>query len=227
MAEINNKKVVWSYSSINLYRTCPNQWRAKYRDKEVEFQATSATIWGNEVHKEAEMCIKENREPTERYKLLQPYLNTFKKLPGTMDAEVELAVTEDLKPCGFWDKDAWLRGKLDVLINQETKGIITDWKTGSAKPNDFGELRCFSLLTFLNFEEIEQTKNIYIWLKKDHEPTSEIVKRGQQQELLDNLAETIHKIEESLMWDRWYKKKSGLCGQWCDVISCEHNGKRK
>lgn len=220
------KKYIWSYSSISLYRTCPNQWRAKYRDKEVVFKPTEHTIWGTEVHSEAENCIKENRQPTERYKFLAPYLHSIKALNGAASAEVELAVTEDLKPCGFWDKDAWLRGKLDVLVNQSDKAIIFDWKTGKAKPSDFGELRCFSLLTFLNYEEVEKTKNVYLWLKKDHPPTHEIIDRSQKGALLDALAVTVERIEESLASDEWPQKQSGLCKSWCDVISCPKNGRR-
>lgn len=217
-----------SYSKINLYRTCPNQWKAKYFSKEVEFKPTAATVWGTDVHAEAEQCIKENREPTKRYEVIKPYLDSIRKFDAkSVTAEQEFAITKDLKPTGFWSEDAWLRGKLDVFVHQETKGQILDWKTGKAKPSDFGELRCFSLLTFCNHAEIEKTRNTYIWLKGDSKPTQEIINRDRIPELVDDLAATIEKIEESVNFDKWPMKQSGLCASYCDVVSCPRNGRNK
>ena len=104
--------------------------------------------------------------------------------------------------------------------------MILDWKTGKAKPNDFGELRCFSLLTFLNNRQIEKTKNIYFWLKNDSSPTSEIIGRERTDELLNDIVSTVDRIEESLETDVWPQKQSGLCKSWCDVVSCPKNGRR-
>ena len=212
-----------SYSKLNLFRTCPNQFKAKYIDKIVEFKPTAATIYGTELHAEAEHCIKENRNPVERFAVLQPYLDSIRKFKSKyVTAEQEFAITKDLTPTGFWDDNAWLRGKLDVLVHQEDKAQVLDWKSGKARPTDFGELRCFSLLTFCNLPEIEKTKNTYIWLKQDHPPTSEIIERSRIQELASDLAETIDKIEDSLNSDTWLKKSSGLCAAYCDV-PCKFN----
>jgi len=227
MSYENFKLYPLSFSKINLYRTCPTQWKAKYFDKSVEFKPTEATIYGTELHAEAEQCIKENRNPVERFEVLQPYLDSIRKFKSKyVTAEQEFAITKDLTPTGFWDDNAWLRGKLDVLVHQEDKAQVLDWKSGKAKPKDFDELRCFSLLTFCNLPEIEKTKNTYIWLKKDHPPTSEIVERSRVQELASDLAETIDQIENSVMFDQWKMRVSGLCGKWCDVVSCPKNGRR-
>lgn len=223
----NYKKPVWSFSGVNLYRTCPNQYRAKNWTKEIKFAPTQHTIWGNECHTALEKRIGEKVPLADRFVHLETYAQTIEKLKGEVSCELELAITEDLKPCGYWDKNAWFRGKLDVLVDQGDKAIITDWKTGTAKPNDFNELRAFSMLTFANRPEVEKTKNVYIWLKKDSPPTSEIVARDKMQELVDDLGATIQQIEHSMETDTWKPRPSGLCGQWCDVVSCKHNGRHR
>lgn len=217
-----------SFSKINLYRTCPNQFRAKYFDKEVEFKPTAATTWGTELHSEAEHCIKDNREPTERFEVIKPYLASIRKFESKfVTAEQEFAITKELTPTGFWDDNAWLRGKLDVFVHQEDKAQILDWKSGKAKPKDFEELRCFSLLTFCNHMEIQKTKNTYIWLKQDSKPTTEIIERYRMPELADKLNNTIEQIENSACFDTWQQRQSGLCREYCDVVSCPKNGRNK
>lgn len=217
----------YSFSKINLYRTCARQYQAKYVTKEVKFQQTPQALWGTETHAAAEHYVNESKPLPPRFEVLQPYLNIIMALPGTKRAEVEFGIKEDLSPCDFWAPDCLLRGKLDVLVDQEDKAIIADWKTGKAKPNDFEELRCFSVLTFLNKPEISKTKNTYIWLKKDSPPTTEIVQRSQINELLEPLQDTIAQIENSICYDEFKPRPSGLCQKYCDVISCRHNGRSK
>ena len=217
----------YSFSKINAYRTCPYQWYEKYISKTVEFKPTAATQWGVDTHTAAEHCINDSKPLTERYALLKPYIDKILATPGTKRAEVEYAVTVDLKPCDFWNSSAWLRGKLDVEINQGDKVHILDWKTGRAKPTDFNELRCFSVLTFLNNPEVDKTRNSYIWLKLDSKPTVEFQDRSNLMSLIEPLQETIDLIERDVSSGVFRPKPSGLCGAWCDVVSCKHNGKNK
>lgn len=218
---------IFSFSKINLFRTCERQFEAKYVTKEVVFQPTAATQWGVEVHKAGEDAINDGKPLTPRYALLQPYLNTIINTEGVKRAEVEYAITKDLKPCDFWDKSAMLRGKLDIEINQGSRVQILDWKTGKAKPSDFNELRCFSVLTFLNNPEVEKTRNTYIWLKGDSKPTVEIQNRSNIISLLEPLQDTMDKIERALESDTFRPVRSGLCKSWCDVVDCKYNGKNK
>lgn len=213
----------YSFSKINTYRICPTQYEAKYVLKNVVFKPTAATQWGTDIHKSAEDYINSGKPLTERYAVLKPYLNIIDSTEGTKRAEVEYAVTEDLKSCGFWDKNAKLRGKLDVEINQGNRIQILDWKSGKFK-NDFNELRCFSILTFLNNPEVEKTRNCYIWLKGDSKPTVEVIDRSQLSELLEPLQDTMNSIERDLESGVFRPKRSGLCGSWCDV-PCKHNGR--
>ena len=201
------------------------QYDAKYVSKTVKFKPSAPAQWGTDVHKAGEDFINAKIPLAERYNLLQPYLDILDKVEGVKQAEVEYGITKDLKPCSFFDKNAWLRGKLDVQILQNDKAMIWDWKTGTAKPNDFNELRCFSALTFLNNPEVEKTKNTYIWLKNDSPPTTEIIKRSQVDELLEPLVATIDQIEESMETGEFKPKPAGLCKNWCDVTMCKFHGR--
>jgi len=214
----------YSFSKISAYRTCAYQWYHKYIEKTVVFKPTAATQWGTDIHAAAEHYINDAKPLTDRYEVLKPYLDLIDNTEGTKRAEVEYAVTKDLKPCGFWDKSAYLRGKLDVEINQGDRVQILDWKSGKFK-NDFNELRCFSVLTFLNNPEVEKTRNVYIWLKKDSKPTIEIIDRSQITALLEPLQETMSLIERDIESGLFRPKPSGLCKSYCDVLECKHNGR--
>lgn len=214
----------YSFSKINTYRTCAWQYRAKYITKEVKFTQSPQALWGVEVHECAEHYINDGKLLTPRFDVLRPYLTALDQIEGIKRAEVELAIKEDLTPCGFWDADAMLRGKIDVLVDQGDKAIILDWKTGRAKPQDRDELRCFSVLTFLNKPEIEKTKNTYIWLKKDAPPTIEYWTRDKVSELLEQLQETIQRIEHDTCYDSFKPRKNGLCQSYCDA-PCKFNAR--
>ncbi len=120
-----------SYSSLKAWVTCPRQYKALYIDKSVRRTSSPALERGNRIHQALEDAVNGGAEPD----VWTPDGLIHKLSTGSAEAEVELAIRRDGTPCGFWDKDAWLRGKIDVYMGADGRALMIDWKTGKVYPD--------------------------------------------------------------------------------------------
>lgn len=119
-----------SFSSISTFEKCPRHYEAQYVLKTVKFTGSEATRRGDRIHKELENYVswKTDAPPSaapadglhEVLRALYPH--------GVVQVEQAVAVTKDLTPCGFWDKEAYLRGKIDVSLTLDEAVSAWDWK---------------------------------------------------------------------------------------------------
>ena len=131
---------------------------------------------------------------------------------GVLTVEEEMTLNADLKPTGWWDGDAWLRSKIDVLVRVGPKAYMFDWKTGKRRP-DFDQLEMFAVQVFKHYPEIEQIKTTFVWLK-EMKMDSETFTREQESAIWEKILNKVTRIEGALEHDNWPAKPSGLCG-WC------------
>ena len=75
-------------------------------------------------------------------------------------SRTETTLTENLTPTTWWEKDAWLRSILDVLILFEDEAIVMDWKTGKRRP-DFSQLEIFALQVFSHYPNIKKVQSTF------------------------------------------------------------------
>jgi hypothetical protein len=114
-----------------------------------------------------------------------------------------------LEPTGWWDADAWLRSKIDVLVLYKDKAHVLDWKTGKRRV-DFMQLELFALQVFKHFPEINTVNSTFVWLK-EKSIDSEQFTRDQAPDMWRTLLDKIRRIELSLEKDKWPARPSGLC----------------
>tara|TARA_Y100000004_G_scaffold30014_1_gene31173 strand:- start:260 stop:694 length:435 start_codon:yes stop_codon:yes gene_type:complete len=139
---------------------------------------------------------------------------------GTLLAEQQLCLNENLTPTGWWDKDAWLRSILDVLIIIDDKAIVMDWKTGKRRP-DFTQLQLFALQVFKHYPKVKKVQSTFIWLK-DMSMDSETFKSDQTNLMWADMLARIERINQSVEHNNWPAKPSGLCN-WCPAKNiCEY-----
>lgn len=105
-----------SYSAIKAYENCPRQFHEVKILKKYPREETEATIYGTQLHEQAELFIRDGRPLDEGFKFLQPVLDSLNAMPGRKFCEHEMGVTERLEPCGFHDENYWSRGIADLLI---------------------------------------------------------------------------------------------------------------
>lgn len=238
-----------SFSSMDAYETCPKQFYETRVLKRWKQEESEAMRWGNEVHKALENAIKFGRTLPANMSAYAWGLRAInaRSKESVISAELDVAMTEWRRPTGFWDDDAWARGKIDVLIRDEkvTSALNGDWKTGKTKPNS-KQLVMSTLLCFAKWPTLEKVRTVFFWLAEQ-----EAIKRMTQQlfiredddhvrttdakgkiivttvaDLWEPFNETVEKMKWSMQNNIWPANPSGLCKAYCPVLDCPHNGKR-
>jgi hypothetical protein len=128
---------------------------------------------------------------------------------GELHIEKEMVLTENLTLTGWWDADAWLRSKLDILVIKGNDAVVMDWKTGKRKP-DFFQMQMFAVQVFKHFPEVVRVKTSLVWLK-DMKIDSEVYNRMDANALWADIMKRIQRIHDSVEYDKWPAKPSGLC----------------
>lgn len=245
-----SKVIPFSYSSMSAYETCPKQYYETRITKQWKQAESPQMKWGNEVHKALENAVKYARPLPANMAQYQWALDLVnaRKNTSTAHAEMAVALTEDLRPTGFWDTDAWGRGKIDILIEDDAKttAFNGDYKTGKTKPNS-KQLELSTLMCFASYPTLEVVRTGFLWLPEpdlkkritqklyrrtdgDHVETLD-ARGGKLVTTIEDLWEPFRQVVAEMVWSErnntWPAKPSGLCRAWCPVLSCPHNGLRE
>jgi len=213
----------WSFSSIKTFETCPRKYHAEKVEKLYPFQETEHTIYGKEVHKVAEEYIRDGKEIPTGHLRFKPALDSLNKIPGEKLCELEMALTIDKKPTKFLAKDVWVRGIADLVILDGKKAWIVDYKTGSAKYPDKGQLELMALMVFEHYPEVTEVKAALVFLLHDV-----VIKaaydRQDQPFLWGKWEKKAGLLQAAFDNDNWPANPNGLCRKWCPVKHCEFCG---
>ena len=217
----------WSYSRVNSFKQCPKKYYHLYIKKDVVDKGNAATYYGNKVHKAAEHYIQEGIELPRQYKFMQRTLDAFNAIEGEKHCEIRFGVAKEDEmsaPTTFFAKDVWWRGIADLLIVNEARAFIVDYKT--SKNMNYADTKQLDLLagaTFIHYPEVKKIKSALSFVVCNgfisKEYTADLYKSYMN--VFDN---ELERIEVALEKDVWNPVESGLCG-FCPVTSCEHNRK--
>lgn len=130
-----------SYSSISNYIQCPRKFKevnVDYKFKDSSFSSVS----GVDIHKKIEDYIKGSSAvyPLGNYdhaviKCLRETYGAKKSNLYEIGIEQTFAVDGNYSPCDYKDKNAILRGKIDLYVLTPTKLRVIDWKSGKRRDN--------------------------------------------------------------------------------------------
>jgi len=218
-------KYNWSYSSLSLFKQCPHKYYRLRVVKDITDPPTEHLSYGLEVHKAAEDYIGKGTPIPEKYAFVKPHLDKLKSLPGDKLCEEKLGLTRNLEPCGFFDKEVWWRGVADLIILNEDKAYIIDYKTGkSSKYADTQQLEILSLALFKHFPQVKKVKAGLLFVVAD-----DLIKANYEQDsqgvYWSKWLEDTKRLEAAILNDVWNKKPNFSCRAWCSVTDCEHNGR--
>ena len=156
---------------------------------------------------------------------MQRTLDAFNNIEGDKHCEIRLGVAkydDAYEPTKFFAKDVWYRGIADLLILNEDKAYLIDYKTGkSANYADTKQLDLLAGAVFINFPEVKKIKSALSFvvcnkfISKEH--TADMYKS-----YINVFDELLERIEVAAKEDVWNAVESGLC-KFCPVTSCEHN----
>ena len=203
------KPLAHSYSALKQYDNCPKQYYMQRITKEVKPSFGEASIYGNRIHEQLELRLKGQAPLPDESAKYEALVRAFELMPGELVAEQEFCLNKALKPTGWWDADAWLRAKLDVLKINGALAVVADWKTGKHRP-DFFQMEMFAMLVFKLYPDVQQVKASLIWLK-DMKTDNQTYHRKDMDKLWVKFYSKVHRVEQSLEKNNWPCKPSGLC----------------
>jgi hypothetical protein len=218
------KAGAWSFSKMKAFETCPKQYYHVTVLREFPFQETDATRYGTEFHRACEEYIRDSKPLPPKFSFMQDTMERLAEMPGDKHCELKMGLTAELEPCGFFDKNVWFRGIVDLLIINGKSARVVDYKTGkSDRYADRGQLELMALCVFKHFPQVESVKGALLFT------------------IANSIVKQDYKIDdESSMWSPWLQKyaamqkahetgvwnprPSGLCRKYCPVVECAHHG---
>jgi len=219
------KPLVYTFSNLKNYRTCPEQFAQRYVHKSLPFVESDAMKRGNAVHAALEARLGAGKPLPDDMAVWERWAAPFDG--RKVHVEQRLAITASGAACDFWDAAAWLRGKLDLWMASDYHAFLLDWKykedlSKIGQYEDPFELEIGALLLSCNEGQRRKIIGHYCYETGLSQPYDLSDVKG----TLLKVREIAKDIERDLAAQEWEKKRSGLCKAWCDVLTCEHNGKR-
>lgn len=200
-----------SYSSIKLYENCPLRYFRQRIVKDVVDEGGEASKYGERVHAFLEARLKENALLPQEVAHYESLCSAVERIAhnGELFVEKELVLTDNLTPTTWWEPDAWLRSKLDILVISGDMANVMDWKTGKRNADQF-QMQLFAAQVFKHYPEVTRVKTSLVWLK-DMTMDTETYYHSGVNTIWAEVMKRIQRINDSLEHDNWPAKPSGLC----------------
>jgi len=200
-----------SYSSIKLYENCPLRYFRQRIVKDVIDEGGEASKYGERVHAFLETRLKENTLLPQEVAHYESLCSSVERIAhnGELFVEKELVLTDNLTPTTWWEPDAWLRSKLDILVISGDMANVMDWKTGKRNADQF-QMQLFAAQVFKHYPEVTRVKTSLVWLK-DMAMDTETYYHSGVNTIWAEVMKRIQRINDSLEHDNWPAKPSGLC----------------
>ena len=211
--------MIYSYSFLSALDQCPRKAQHKFVLRDVPKEDTPALAYGRRTHEVFEHRLKEGKWPAGHDfnpAKWEPFALALD--PRHPHVEVPLAMTINGRGCGFWDPNAFLRGKVDVAVTSGEKCLIIDWKTGKPREDPL-ELEIFSLLIKANNSDLSSFTGRYVWLKELRVGKEHVVSPVRAWDYVKRRDEQVKGLERQ--GGEWPANPTGLC-PWCPVKTCEH-----
>jgi CRISPR/Cas system-associated exonuclease Cas4 (RecB family) len=219
----------FSYSSLKTFETCPRKYEAEKVTKKVKFTDNEHTLYGKELHEAAEKFVRDGVELPLKFTFIKPLLDPLKNVPGEKFCEIKVGLKKEdgrLIACDFFDRECYFRGIADLFILNGAVGFLVDYKTSkNTRYADSRQLALMAACLFAKFPDLKKIKAALIFVVP-----GELIKSSytieRKFDIFGELHETITRMKVAHYSGIFNPSPNGLCGKWCGVTSCEHNGKR-
>lgn len=212
-----SKPVVYSFTMLNTADNCLYKAFRQYVKRDIPYVESPEMKWGNEVHSAFEHRLGGKPLPHNMIHwepLVSAYVDR-KALP-----EMKLGVTREGRPTGFFDKDVFLRGKIDATMVNGPAAFLADWKTGNSKYEHPFELEVQAVLLKASRPTIQKIGGHYVYLKEDR--VGHLYDLSDVSSTWAKINNKIEVIEDAIASREWPKNKNPLCG-YCSCTDCEHH----
>jgi hypothetical protein len=208
----------WSYSRFKDYTKCPKYAFYKHIEKKQKEPGSKAMDRGLLIHKLAEDyaggVLKKLPKELEAFK--QEFAELKKSNPNL---EQQWTLTDKWRSTGWFDRDAWLRIKVDVAYFQcDDVMVVIDHKTGRTDSQYQDQLELYALAAFVLYRKVKKviTK---IWYLDEGE---EIVQEYERTDFEKLKKKWLAKTKPMLTDTAFYPKPGDYC-RFC-IWSGKHKG---
>lgn len=217
----------WSYSKVNSFKQCPKKYYHLYVKKDVKDTGSAATAYGSKVHSAAEKYIRDGKPLDKEYRFIKGTLDALNKIEGEKHCEIRLGVAkngDEFLPSKFFSSDVWYRGIADLLILNDDKAYLVDYKT--SKTSNYADTKQLDLLAgavFVNYPEVKKIKSALSFVVCNEFITKEHTV-DMYKSYISVFDDALERIEVATEKGVWNAVDGPLC-RFCPVTSCEHNRK--
>ena len=216
--------LIWSFSSLKTFQQCPKKYYHLKVAKDVVDKPHEAALYGSSVHKAAEEHVRDGKPIPKKYDYMEPILESLMQIPGDRYCELELGLTQELKPCEFKAPNVWWHGIVDLLIVDSESGVahMVDYKTSkNARYADTKQLDLMALGVFAHFPKINKVKSALLFVVSN-EFVQKVHEREAQNEYIEPIRTDLARLNKALDTGVWNAVTGPLC-KFCPVKQCEHN----
>jgi hypothetical protein len=232
---LQSKPFAWSWSKVKNFETCPKRYEEVDVKKAHGEQRSVELDRGDDLHEAMRRRVQADAKLPPQFGYMERWAE---KLTRTLhpyqiiQCELKLSADKSMKPTGYFDKDTWVRVRLDYfrLIPSDNPDIdyghIVDYKTGKPpKIWDGTQLMVNARLAFAHYKTLQKVRVDYLWTEYN-DTTYDTFSRAQAAEGFDSLLPRVTALEQAHKTGVFPARPCGLCMEYCPVTSCEHWGKR-
>jgi hypothetical protein len=214
----------WSHSRLAAFESCPRKHNECDLAKNYVEPPSVQMTFGSDVHKALELHCRDGVPLPSEHASYQDVADTIKALPGIKFYEQKLALRRDFSPCGFFADGVWFRCVVDVLVTDDDRALIVDYKTGKIK-DDFSQLQLNAAAIFAHNPHINKIGAAFWWIAKGKKLTKASYVRADLPAIWGKFLPKVQTYEKAVREQRFLPNPSGLCKNWCPVKSCQFCGK--
>ena len=210
--------MIGTFTMLSSFLNCEHAMYRRYIKRDLgPYVQSKEAKWGDDIHVAMQRRIGSKTPLPDTMRQWECFAVPFDgKIPLV---EQQLAITRQGKATGYWDKDAWFRGKADCVIVEGERAYFLDWKSGKSNYEDPFELETGALLLRAKRPQIKTVVGSYAWLKENRIGT--LYDLSDFDGTWNRIKELMGQIEAKKP-EEFVKHKSGLCG-WCSVKDCENH----
>lgn len=220
---------VFSPSNMSSYQTCPRKFQAQSLTKEIQWKASKQKSRGTLIHNGLEKACKHGVQAVSTWPegvdagyVTQQVMDTRQQVASgaQMYIEHELTINDKFKPTGWWDEDAMLRAKADMLIlppmaDQNLADVI-DFKSGRIYDTEDFQLRVEALLVHLIYQR--PIVNYAYWYVDQGQTVDGSIDFRNGLAPVQDIIDLMKEMRMTIRDGYFPPKKNKFCA-WCDLTN--------
>ena len=165
------KPFSWSFSKLKNYETCPLRYAEIDLHKNVEQPKSAELDRGEDLHSAMEDRVQGTTPLPAHFIYMEPWAEKLTRLLHPLQiiqCELKLSVDREGRPTGYFDKNTWVRVKIDYFRLLPTAdgdyGHVVDYKTGKIpRVWDGTQLLINAYTIFAHYKKCNKVRVDYLW----------------------------------------------------------------